>query len=265
MDSSGFSQLDFRGASFMQRKSVTTLIHVHTDYSFDSDVSLDALAGFCRTAGVGCVAITDHDTIAGACRFAEVASNRLNVIIGEEVPTRDGHLIGLFLKRPIRPGMSARDTALAIREQGGLVLLPHPFVTAFGCGLRDVSYSILDLIDAVEVNNAQNLLDRPDRLAREFAERFGLPMYCGTDSHSRSSLMPCSQVLPPFDARSPQAFLRALRQAELRPGRHPLSYFAAAAVRIARHFAALPLPGGFGACANQLGLDVPPSPLAQAA
>lgn len=236
----------------MHRKSLTTLIHVHTDYSFDSDVSLDELANFAHTAGVGCVAITDHDTISGASRFAEIAPPGLKVIVGEEVSTRDGHLVGLFLKRTVRPGMSAKETALAIREQGGLVLLPHPFVAAFGCGLREVAYSIVDLIDAVEVNNAQNLFTRPDRLALEFAQRFGLTMYCGTDSHSRTSLMPCSQILPDFDAGSPKGFLNALRQAELRPGRHPLSYFAAAALRVARHSAGLPLPMGFGSCAGNL-------------
>ena len=146
---------------------IKTLIHVHTDFSFDSDICPKTLATLAEQEGIGCVAVTDHDTLEGARRLTGMTSIR--VILGEEVSTRDGHLIGLFLTHRVRPGMSARDTARAIREQGGLVFLPHPFVATFGCGLRHAAYDIVDWIDAVEINNAQNLLRRPDRRARRFA------------------------------------------------------------------------------------------------
>jgi len=225
---------------------IKTLLHVHTDYSFDSNISLPVLAEFADVHGFGCIAVTDHDTIEGALRFR--AMTRMKVIVGEEITTRDGHLIGLFLQQRIRPGMSARDTTLAIREQGGLVFLPHPFVSAFGCGLRDAAFGIADLVDAVEINNAQNLLSRPDRKAAWFARQFGFPGYVGADSHDRRSIAPCYQIMPNFDG--PAEFLDALRNAELRMGRHPLSYFAATAARLVRHYAGLALPPGFGANAR---------------
>ena len=219
-----------------------TLIHIHTDYSFDSNISLNQLAQAVKREGIDCIAITDHDEIDGARRFAEMVD--IKVIIGEEITTSDGDLIGLFLDRLVPPGMSARETAEAIKAQGGLVLLPHPFIKAFGCGLRDVSYEIADLVDAVEVCNAQNLIDAPNREARRFAEAYDLPQYVGADSHLASSIAPCHQTMGDFTDQT--SFVESLRQAELTPGRHPLSYFAVAAYKTARYVAGMALPTGYG-------------------
>lgn len=222
---------------------IKTLVHVHTDYSFDSNISPECLAAFADREGFGCIAVTDHDTIEGALRLRSMT--RANVVIGEEITTSQGHLIGLFLKECIQPGMSARATAEAIKAQGGLVLLPHPFVAAFGCGLRNVSYEIADLLDAVEINNAQNLLPGPDRQAAEFAKQLGIPAYVGADTHDRNSIAPCYQTMAEFSG--PQSFLNSLHEAALVPGRHPLSYFAATAIRLAQFYTGLGLPTGFGA------------------
>lgn len=233
-----------------------TLLHVHTDYSYDSNISLDALANYVAEHGFGCVAVTDHDTIEGALRFRNRTPAR--VIVGEEISTRDGHLIGLFLKTHVRAGDSALDTAKAIREQGGLVLVPHPFVKAFGCGIRDHTRTIIDLIDAVEINNAQNLLRRPDREAENFAKEFGKTPYVGADSHMASSIAPCYQIMRDFgDAAD---FLRALDTAELKTGRHPLTFFASTGFRLVCGLAGLTLPGEFGANASPAQSRVVPTP-----
>ena len=223
-------------------RRLKTLIHLHTDYSYDSNISLDLLDRFVKREGLDCVAITDHNSIEGAIAFRDRSGVR--VIVGEEVSTTDGHLIGLFLQTRVRPGLSARDTAIAIRDQGGIVLLPHPFVRLFGCGVRDVSYDLIGLLDAVEVNNAQNLLGGPDRAARRFAAQFDLPGFVGADSHMAMSIAPCYQWMPDFDG--PTGFLTALRSAELTPGRHPLAFFAATGYRLLRHYAGLSLGGEFG-------------------
>jgi hypothetical protein len=164
--------------------------------------------------------------------------------VGEEVSTRDGHLIGLFLEQNIPAGRSARETALAIREQGGLVFVPHPFVSAFGCGLGERVWDIVDLIDAVEVGNGQNLSARADRRAKHFADNMNLGKFVGADSHMAGSLAPCYQTMPSFDG--PASFMESLRTAELVPGRHPLWYFLATGYRISRYFAGLGMPAGFG-------------------
>ena len=126
-----------------------TLIHIHTNYSFDSNTAPAALARFAERENIGCIAVTDHDTIEGARHLAAITDAK--VIIGSEITTRDGDLIGLFLERRIDPGMSARDTARAIREQGGLVLLPKDFNASFG----DLPYD-----EKVPQYNAQNSLVR---------------------------------------------------------------------------------------------------------
>ena len=222
---------------------IKTLVHLHTDYSYDSDISLERLARYVEEENIGCVAITDHDTIEGAQRFRRMTSAR--VIIGEEITTTDGHLIGLFLTERVAPGMSAEDTAAAIRAQGGIVLLPHPFVRAFSCGLLDRAHDIAHLVDAVEVNNAQNVRRRPDREAERFADRHDLPGYVGADSHMSLSIAPCYQYMADFDG--PEQFVRSLRTAKLVRGIHPLAFFVATGLRLLAHLAGLPLGGGFGA------------------
>ena len=77
---------------------IKTVFHIHTDYSDDSNLSCKALYAEARRANVDCVVITDHDSIEGAVRLREIARESLRVIIGEEISTTDGHLIGLFLQ-----------------------------------------------------------------------------------------------------------------------------------------------------------------------
>jgi predicted metal-dependent phosphoesterase TrpH len=238
-----------------------TLIHVHTDYSFDSNITLENLLAFARHNGFGCLAVTDHDTIEGALRLRHMTDIR--VIVGEEISTQQGHLVGLFLEKRVPPGMSARDSALAIREQGGLVFAPHPFVGSVGCGLGRAVYQITDLLDAVEVCNGQNLLPTADRRARRFAAEAGLPGYVGADSHAASSIAPCYQFLRDFN--SPAEFRAALGSAELHYGYHPVRYFAGAIYRTARHLSGLSLPKGFGARASRNHVEPRPSTAASVA
>ena len=226
----------------MAQRSWKTLLHVHSDFSFDSNITLSDLADFLTANDFSCVAVTDHDTISGALRMRNETD--LHVIIGEEVTTSEGHLIGLFLQEHVRPGMSAADTARAIRAQGGVVLLPHPFVKAFGCGIGQRSWDIAPLVDAVEINNAQNMLPGPDAKARAFAAATGLPAYVGADCHMKTSIAPCHQFLRPF--AGPRDFIASLSEAELVPGRHSWPRFIATGLRCVGHAVGIPLPQGYG-------------------
>lgn len=219
-----------------------TLIHIHTNYSFDSDIAIDRLADVLDREGFGCVAVTDHDTIDGAIQLSRAA--KAKVIIGEEISTANGHLIGLFLERRVRPGMSALDTAKAIRDQGGIVLLPHPFIRMFGCALGSVSWKLEGWIDAVEIFNAQNLSPVADRKAVAFANKLNLPGFVGSDSHLSFSIAPCYQLMA--DVASPAGFLHSLRSAEFIVSRHPFSYFVESAIRTAKFCVGLPLGEGCG-------------------
>jgi hypothetical protein len=220
-----------------------TAFHVHTNYSDDCNASPEDIVAAARRAGIGCVAITDHDTLDGAIAMTKTAGD-LRVIVGEEISTTDGHLIGLFLRERVEPGLAVRETAERIRDQGGLVIAPHPFNSIFGCGLREKVYEILDLLDATEICNAQNLLPRPNRRSRAFAREHGLTPIVGVDMHHRDNLDACYQWLEPFDG--PQSFLGSLRNAHFVTGRHSLAYFAVSAYAILRQRVGLGLPASYG-------------------
>lgn len=221
-----------------------TVFHVHTHYSDDSNAAPEDILAGAREAGVDCVAITDHDAIEGAIRLAELAGRELKVVVGEEISTAEGHLIGLFLSRWIPPDLPARETAERIRAQGGLVVVPHPFNTIFGCSLRQAVYDLLELIDVVEVCNAQNLSPLPNRRAEAFAREHGFPRIVGADAHHRGHLAPCYQWMPDFEDAA--SFLTALGSARLVPGRHPLRYFVRSAEVCLRGMMGWRLPPGYG-------------------
>jgi hypothetical protein len=224
---------------------VKTVFHLHTDYSPDSNVSPESVIDDALRAGVHCVTITDHNTLAGARRVAYIARDcDLKVVVGEEISTADGHLIGLFLCEPVEPGLPLRRTAELIREQGGLVVVPHPFNRIFDCGLRGKVYDILDLIDIVEVHNAQNALPFPNMLAGRFAARHGYPALVGADTHLRGHLAPSYQWMPAFDG--PRQFVESLAQASLVRGRHSVRYFLSATCRLVRGAVGLPISADFG-------------------
>lgn len=203
---------------------VKTVIHAHTNYSYDANTSPEELIEAARWQGVDCVAITDHDTIAGALEARQIGGVR--VIVGEEISTADGHLIGLFLEQCIPPGLGIEETAERIRAQGGLVLAPHPFSTLCEDSLgRAAPERLPRWLDAIEVCNAQNPFFWEDRQAWRLARRHGITAYVGADTHLRGHLAACYQVLPAFDG--PVRFLDALIRAELYPGHFGPAYFAA--------------------------------------
>jgi len=108
------------------------------------------------------IAVTDHDTIEGARRAAERAArlSRLQVVVGEEVTSREGHILALFIEKRVRPGLSAAATVHAIHEQGGLAVAAHPFwrtsqMVRGGGNVHGVGWLAAELdFDAIEVENA---------------------------------------------------------------------------------------------------------------
>jgi len=193
-------------------------LHCHTRGSFDClsaprDVLKAALA-----RGLTHLAITDHDRIDVALEARDLAPTGLTIIVGEEVRTRDGDLICVFLERPIRPGMSAADTIAATREQGGLVGIPHPFDRMRGSILRDPAMAhVVDTADWVETHNAR-LVGKGNEQAAEFARDHGLPGIAVSDAHSIMEVGVSYTALD-SDPSTPAGLLAALPGAELVPGR----------------------------------------------
>ncbi len=187
-------------------------LHTHTEYSSDSELALErAVAGWQR-AGIDCVAVTDHNTIAGALALREWAP--LRVIVGSEVRTCEGEIIGLFLEEEIARGLSPEETIRQIRDQGGLVMIPHPFDRFRQSRLSEAALMrILPQVDIIEVFNARTAFARDNRRGEMLAAEHDLIPVAGSDSHTAHELGRSYVDMPDFD--SPRTFLESLRAGRL--------------------------------------------------
>jgi predicted metal-dependent phosphoesterase TrpH len=159
-------------------------LHCHTSASFDSIAAPRDVVHAAAARGLTHLAITDHDRIDGALAARDAAPDGVTVLIGEEIRTAEGDLIAVFLERAIEPGMSARETIAAVRDQGGLVGIPHPFDRLRGSLMRDARMAWLaDHVDWVEAHNAR-LIGSGNELAAEFAREHRLPGVAVSDAHS---------------------------------------------------------------------------------
>ena len=190
-------------------------LHMHTDHSHDCSITVPALLDHAETIGLGAIAVTDHNVFAGAQEAAELARGRpLTVIAGEEVKTDDqGEVIGLFLREEIPRGMSMGDTIAAIRDQGGLVYLPHPFDRLHAIPEAATLHRHLAEIDVFEAYNARLLFDGFNDEALRFARKYNLLMGAGSDAHVLQGVGTGALRMRAF--RTPEEFLISLRSAEI--------------------------------------------------
>jgi predicted metal-dependent phosphoesterase TrpH len=191
--------------------------HSHSHYSRDSVINPRTFIDECLRKGVNCIAVTDHNEIEGAFvieKLARETAAELRVLIGEEVKTAEGEIIGLFLKEFVPRDMSPEDTITAIHEQGGLAIVPHPYDVFRRSVIRkDALERIKTTVDAIEGFNCRNILARHDEKARELARGVAKPMTLGTDAHSPWELGGASLEMEDF--ATPQEFLEALGGAKV--------------------------------------------------
>ena len=184
-------------------------MHVHSEYSPDSHSALRSLANAASAAGLDVVCLTDHDTVEGALRLREMDVS-FRVVVGEEVYSRDGEIIGLFLERAVLPGLTAEETIARIHDQGGVAYVPHPFSRNRLRHLRrDALERVAPLVDALEVFNAREVLAGDNRRALAFAREHKLPGGAGSDAHRPSEVGRAYVEVPPFGTA--EEFVAALR------------------------------------------------------
>jgi len=163
-------------------------LHCHTSASFDSLASPRAVVAAAARRGLTHLAITDHDRIDGALAARDLAPGGLTVLVGEEIRTRDGDLIAVFLSQAIPPGMSASETIAAVREQGGLVGIPHPFDRFRGSLARGETPRSLEglaaSVDWIEAWNARLMVGSGNARAAELAVAAGVPGVAVSDAHT---------------------------------------------------------------------------------
>lgn len=190
-------------------------LHMHTSRSHDCSIPVSELLDHAESEGLGAIAVTDHNVLAGALEAVELARKReLIVVPGEEVKTdTQGEVIGLFLREEIPRGMPFADTLAAIREQGGLVYLPHPFDRMHAIPDPVTLHRHLSEIDIFEVYNARLLFDGYNDEALRFARKYGVLAGAGSDAHVLQGVGTGALRMRRF--HGPEEFLLSLRTAEV--------------------------------------------------
>lgn len=189
-----------------QRRRAFADFHVHTRFSRDSLLREESLVRRAIERGLTHICVTNHNNVEGAVAVRDKVvelglEDRLTVILGEEVSTADGEVVGIFLTKTIPRGLSANETADEIHRQGGLVSIPHPFDPFRASHIKPGplrNLAEMGKIDAIEVFNSRVTLPRHNEEAADFAARYGIPGIACSDSHSSFEIAMCFNVLPPF-------------------------------------------------------------------
>lgn len=187
-------------------------MHSHTMWSGDCTTTPEELAEALADCAIDVVCITDHNTVNGALALRDRLPCR--VVVGQEVKTSAGEMIGLFLTERLPHGIRPAQAVERIRDQGGLVYVPHPYDPMRHCLPADVIDGLAadGGLDAIEVLNAKTSLAHLNRRAAETAERFGLPGGAGSDAHVPEAFGAAYVEMPDFGRGGASAFLAALGQ-----------------------------------------------------
>jgi predicted metal-dependent phosphoesterase TrpH len=201
------------GDALADRDWIVCDLHLHTSWSHDCAIDVPDLLAHAEAEGLGAIAITDHNVFGGA-REALAARSSLTVIPGEEIKTDgQGEVIGLFLTDEIPRGMSFADTVAAIKDQGGIVYLPHPFDRMHAIPDATTLRRHLADIDVFEVYNARLLFEAYNDEALRFARKYDLTMGAGSDAHVLQGVGTGALRMRAFD--DPEEFGASLRSAQV--------------------------------------------------
>ena len=192
--------------------SLRVELHLHTLFSKDSLLPLDKMIERARELGVNRVAVTDHNEIDGAFAAHELAPDL--IIVGEEIKTTKGELLGYFMTEKVPEGLSPEETIQRLKDQGAVISVAHPFDRRGGklWEMADLE-AIAPALDAVEVFNARCLTMEPNEQAQDFARQHGLAGTAGSDAHSAYELGTATLALPAF--QTAEEFREALGAAEI--------------------------------------------------
>ncbi len=183
--------------------------HSHTMWSGDCTTTPDELVRAIEESAIDVLCITDHNVIAGALELQDRLPCR--VVVGEELRVGSGEIIGLFLTERLPQGIGLVEAAKRIRDQGGLVYIPHPFDPMRNC-LRPDDIDLLvseGLVDGIEGRNSKTSLESLNNKAVVYGERHDLFIGAGSDAHVPDALGAGYLEMPDFEG--PQEFAAAAR------------------------------------------------------
>ncbi len=186
-------------------------LHSHTFWSKDCVVNFDAVLRACERRGVDRIAITDHNTADGALALEKAVPDR--VIVGEEIMTDRGEILGYFMRESIPAGLTPDETIRRLRDQGAVISVSHPFDRLRRGAWHEADLlQIIDQVDAIEVFNARCIFAEDNLKAQLFAEKHNLTGTVGSDAHTRAEYGRALVRMQPFEGASD--FLLSLRAAQ---------------------------------------------------
>ena len=200
-------------------------LHAHSGHSKDSLLPVSRLLEVTSQRGISALAVTDHNSLGGALQALSLVERhpdrygQLTIIPGEEVKTSEGEIIGLFLKEEIPRGLTPEETIRAIRDQGGLVVVPHPFDRIRHSRLTTAAlHRVAHLVDAIEVLNARTTMAADNHQARSFAIAHGLLQTAGSDAHVAAEAGAAYLEVDEPPATTPRQLLEQIKAARVGGG-----------------------------------------------
>jgi predicted metal-dependent phosphoesterase TrpH len=214
-------------------------LHIHTCYSIDCLSPLEQIVERCLEIDINCIAVADHNTIAGALKLREIAPFR--VIVAEEILTPVGEIMGFFLSEEVSRGLSLQETISQIRSQGGLVGIPHPFGRSLPWNTNLLaSAEVLSQVDIIETFNSRTPFSNSNASACKLAKEQGKAASAGSDAHTLGEIGRAYVEMPEFDR--PNDFLDSLAQGIIFGQKSSyLAHFASTWARIRKHILGDPL------------------------
>ncbi|MFN8531696.1 MAG: PHP-associated domain-containing protein [Anaerolineae bacterium] len=186
-------------------------LHSHTVWSKDCVVPFDTIIHLCKQRGIDRIAITDHNTADGALAMQKIAPDL--VIVGEEIMTNKGEILGYFMQESIPAGLTPDETIRRLRDQGAVISVSHPYDRLRkGAWEESDLLAIIDKVDAIEIFNSRCLYKDDNAKAIEFARQHRVLGTVGSDAHSRGEYGLSLLQMQPFEGASD--FLAALRAAQ---------------------------------------------------
>lgn len=163
------------------------IFHVHTKYSKDSILTFPFLLIMCKLKKIDAIAITDHNTISGAIKYKPLLlKHHIDVIVSEEISTKEGEIIGLYLKKRVEPNLSVEETVQEIKKQDGLIYIPHPYDLKRQKSVisSNALKRIKNDVDFIECHNGRNAEEIYSKIQNEIAEKLNLRKIIGSDAHT---------------------------------------------------------------------------------
>jgi predicted metal-dependent phosphoesterase TrpH len=192
-------------------------LHAHTGHSSDSLLPAACLLRAAAERGLSAIAVTDHNSLGGAIQAASLVRRhpesfgQIMVIMGEEVKTTEGEIMGLFLHEPIPRDLTPEETIRRMRDQGGLVVVPHPFDRIRHSRLTAAALDrVAHLVDAIEVLNARTTLAKDNHRAQVFAAARHLLSTAGSDAHVAGEVGTAYLEIDEIPGSTSEALLRQL-------------------------------------------------------